>query len=161
MNDVVFNPQTVDDEKQTPMLVGVVLVLMLCIFGAYQWKSSTVSDQPSPSIGQLPPYYQQQNYQQQRYPQYPQQPPQYSQYVTQGQFQDLVRTSEKVWDRVKWNTDILTLCSIVDNHNLAVSQNGYPKSHYIYLNSDWTIDRLPEHVELNSDTREFLRKYVR
>jgi len=68
---------------------------------------------------------------------------------------------EKVEKRSRWNSEILTLISILNNHNLAVSQNGYPRSEYIYLNEDWTIDRMPNRVKLDPKTRAFLQKFVR
>ena len=63
--------------------------------------------------------------------------------------------------RGKWNSDIITLISILNNHNLVVTQNGHPKSDYIYINEDWTIDRLPNHVHLDSQSRAFLERYLR
>jgi hypothetical protein len=68
---------------------------------------------------------------------------------------------ERVEKRSRWNSEILTLISILNNHNLAVSQHGYPRSEYIYLNKDWTIDRLPNRVKLDPETRAFLQKYLR
>lgn len=88
-------------------------------------------------------------------------PPRYRDTVSQADFDQLRTTQEKIWERTKWNSDIITLMSIVDNHNLAVSQNGYPKSHYIYLNEDWTINRLPDYVQLDPETKAFLQKFVR
>jgi hypothetical protein len=82
-------------------------------------------------------------------------------YQRQQRYQEYDRYDDRYDDRVKWNTEIITLISIINNHNLAVSQNGYPKSHYIYINEDWTIDRLPDHVYLDSQSRAFLEKFLR
>ena len=68
---------------------------------------------------------------------------------------------DELWRRSRWNSDVVTLMSIVNNHNLVVTQNGHPKSHYIYINEDWTIDRLPDHVYLDSQSRAFLERFVR
>lgn len=67
----------------------------------------------------------------------------------------------KTLDKSRWITDIITLTTIVDNHNLAVTQHNLPKSHYIYINEDWTINRIPDQVRLNDDSRAFLQKFVR
>ena len=63
--------------------------------------------------------------------------------------------------RSKWNTDAITLMGIVNNHNLSVAQNGFPRTDYIYINEDWTIDRIPNHVRLDEKSKEFLERFVR
>jgi len=90
--------------------------------------------------------------------------PSYSQGYSQEQklnpmmYDHLVRKVEK---RSRWNSEMITLISILNNHNLAVAKHGYPRSEYIYLNSDWTIDRIPNRVNLDEEQRAFLRRYVK
>jgi len=89
--------------------------------------------------------------------------PSYSQ-STQGQklnpmmYDHLVRKVEK---RSRWNSEMITLVSILNNHNIAVAKHGYPRSEYIYLNSDWTIDRIPNRVNLDEEQTAFLRRYLK
>jgi hypothetical protein len=67
----------------------------------------------------------------------------------------------KVEKRSRWNSEMITLISILNNHNLAVAKYGYPASEYIYINGDWTIDRIPNHVILNEEQKAFLRRYLK
>jgi hypothetical protein len=90
--------------------------------------------------------------------------PNYSQGYSQGQklnpmmYEHLVRKVEK---RSRWNSEMITLVSILNNHNLAVLKHGYPRSELIYLNGDWTIDRIPNRVNLNEEQKAFLRRYLK
>lgn len=156
--DVVVRPRlkhsavASDDGKWGIALFVLAVMLTVGIVGAVVWKRNAAAGpyishnsqwQAPPSVDRRDP------------------PPRYSDYVTQTDFDELRKAQVKIWERTKWNTDIITLMSIVDNHNLAVSRNGYPKSHYIYLNTDWTIDRIPDHVNLSAEDRAFLEKFVK
>jgi hypothetical protein len=66
-----------------------------------------------------------------------------------------------VWDRSKWNSDKVTLLATIHNHNMVVIKNALPKSELILLNSDWTINRLPDRINLDQQDRQFLEKYLR
>lgn len=69
--------------------------------------------------------------------------------------------TQKIWERTKWNTDSLILLSIVNNNNSFVVKNNYPKSELIFLNSDWTINKMPTAVQLDEEDKEFLKKFIR
>lgn len=58
-------------------------------------------------------------------------------------------------------TDRLALFAIVNNNNMAVVKFGYPKQDIIFINSDWTIDRMPPHVQLGKEDEEFVRRFVK
>ena len=76
-------------------------------------------------------------------------------------YEEREKDTNDLWKRSRWNSDAITLLSIISNHNIAVAQNGSPKSQYIYINEDWTIDRLPEHLHLDAETRAFLERHMR
>lgn len=156
--DVVVRPRlrhvtTADDSKWGIALFVLAVMLTVGIVGAVVWKRNSTSS--------VPPYIAQQDRWEAPPTDRRNPPPRYSDYVTQTDFDELRKAQVKIWERTKWNTDIITLMSIVDNHNLAVSRNGYPRSHYIYLNTDWTIDRIPDHVNLSAEDRAFLEKFVK
>ena len=89
------------------------------------------------------------------YPQYPTDPRPSEEY---RQTQQMV---QKVWERTKWTTDRLTLMAMLTNHNTAVAQYNYPKTDYVYLNPDWTIDKMPKHLNLDTEDRAFLQRFMR
>jgi hypothetical protein len=68
---------------------------------------------------------------------------------------------QKIWDRTKWNTDRTILLSIVGNNNSYVLKNNYPKSELIFLNSDWTINKMPTVLNLDEADKEFLKQFVK
>jgi len=79
----------------------------------------------------------------------------------QRQYDGLDATAKKIWDRTKWSTDRVTLLAIINNHNLIVLQQNLPRNELIFLNEDWTINRLPDHVTLTEKNEEFVKKFVR
>jgi hypothetical protein len=68
---------------------------------------------------------------------------------------------QKIWDRTKWNTDRTILLSIVSNNNNYVIKNNYSKSELIFLNSDWTINKMPTVLNLDEADKEFLKQFVK
>jgi len=69
--------------------------------------------------------------------------------------------TRKIWERTKWTTDRQILQSIVSNNNSSVIKNNYPKSELIFLNSDWTINRMPTAINLDESDKEFLQKFIK
>jgi hypothetical protein len=72
-----------------------------------------------------------------------------------------VVTLEKIWQRTNWNSEAITLMADINNHNLYVSQANLSRDNYIYLNSDWTINRIPDHIQLDQQSREFLERHIK
>jgi len=68
------------------------------------------------------------------------------------QFDDLNR-------RVKWNNDRISLLATVQQENFLTIRNG--GNNFIYFNADWTIDRMPQYLELTPEDKEFLNKYLK
>lgn len=77
------------------------------------------------------------------------------------QYENIDLAAQKIWERTKWNSDRITLLATVNNHNLVVQQQNYPKSELIFLNPDWTINRLPNRIALDAADQEFLRRFLR
>lgn len=61
--------------------------------------------------------------------------------------------------RIKWNGDRITLLATVQQENFLQIRNG--QNNFIYFNADWTIDRLPQYLELTQDDKDFLNKYLK
>lgn len=73
----------------------------------------------------------------------------------------LSEATDKIWDRVKQNSDRITLTGTLLNNNFLVESKNLQKSRYIYLNKDWTINRLPDQLTLDAEDREFLGRHLR
>jgi len=146
--------QKSDEGKWGVALFVLAVMLTVGLVGAIVWKRNADSPFSWNIVQRDKDYYNSNNWRQES-------PPRYQDRISQRDFDQMREAQVKIWERTKWNTDVMTLMSIVDNHNLAVAQNNHPKSHYIYLNTDWTIDRIPQHVNLSAEDRAFLQKYVK
>lgn len=149
------NFQANDDTKWGLPLFLLAVLMTVGLVGAYLYRTRTAS------VAQLPAqqgYYDPSfwNNQTTMVP-----PPRYQDTITRQDLEAHQAAMTKIWDRTKWNTDIITLMSIVDNHNLQVDQKGYSKNYYLYINEDWTIDRIPECVQLSAQDRAWIQKFVR
>lgn len=81
-------------------------------------------------------------------------------YLTK-QYEATDTTAQKIWERTKWSSDRISLLAIINNHNLVVEQYNLPKSELILLRADWTIDRMPNRVVLDDESKELLQKFIR
>lgn len=152
-------PAKKKEEYATSMIV-VAIFMCVALVAAYVYRTKVggIGDSQMPQYansGYDPSYFRQQ--QQSQLPPARFQEPTVTRQEMDAQQQALV----KIWDRTKWLTDITTLNAILENHNLQVTQRGYPKSHYIHLNEDWTINRVPEYVQLTPQDRAWIQKFVR
>lgn len=53
--------------------------------------------------------------------------------------------------------DRQVLMRIVDTHNVHALRTG----NYIFIRSDWTINRMPDNVQLSEDMKQFVVKFVK
>ncbi len=146
-------------QQQQPIsptwLFGLALLLVIGVYTAWQFKNQNVSQpwaqQPSQQNQSNQQWYPQQQYQ-----------PTTEQKVDalKIQYDKLDAAAHKIWDRTKWNTDRLTLLATVNNHNMVVIQHGYPRSELILLNPDWTINKMPDRIQLDPADKEFLKQFV-
>lgn len=68
---------------------------------------------------------------------------------------------EVLTSKVKWNSDRITLMGMVLNENFVITGNNYDRSHLIFFNADWTIDKMPKYLELQEKDKEYLKKFVK
>lgn len=149
--DEIFN------KKNMPVLLLVALAIVIITWFNYQEKlnNQLSNNMQMPSqitdLNQVPPWYQNNN-----------NTPSINNSPTLDKKVELLTVgTQKIWERTKWNTDSLILLSIINNNNSFVLKNNYPKSELIFLNSDWTINKMPTAVQLDDEDKEFLRKFVR
>lgn len=151
--DEIFN------KKNMPVLLLVALAIVIITWFNYQEKlnNQLSNNMQMPGqitdLNQVPPWYQNQNNNN---------APSINNSPTLDKKVELLTVgTQKIWERTKWNTDSLILLSIINNNNSFVLKNNYPKSELIFLNSDWTINKMPTAVQLDDEDKEFLRKFVR
>lgn len=149
--DEVFN------KKNMPVLLLVALAVVIITWFNYQEKvnnqfsSNLQLPNQMTDINQVPPWYQNNN-----------NAPSINNSPTLDKKVELLTIgTQKVWERTKWNTDSLLLLSIINNNNSFVVKNNYPKSELIFINSDWTINKMPTAVQLDNEDKEFLQKFIR
>lgn len=63
-------------------------------------------------------------------------------------------TKQKVLD------DRQTLMGILINNNFAAIRDGHEED-IVFLNGDWTIDKIPQRLTLTDKDREFLDKFIK
>ena len=138
-------------------LFGIILLLVTGVAVTYQAKGG------NPYVAQ--PY---NNYQ--SYNPYPSTPApnynspydyNYPSMTVDQRMERLESAARKIWDRTKWNSDRLTLLATINNHNGVVIKNALPRQELILLNSDWTINRMPDRIQLDQQDQEFLKQYIR
>ncbi len=120
------------------------LTLSVVFAGLYRWKQSRVV---------LPP-----KVQQRERPGFLSPTPDLSKY--DKKIDALTSQTEKLSADVSANRDKITLTGILLNNNFVANWNGL-KDSYIYLNHDWTINRIPDQLTLDEQDIEFLNKKLR
>lgn len=81
--------------------------------------------------------------------------------VLKKQYENVDLAAQKIWEVTKWNRDRMTLLATLNNHNLVVMQGNHPKSELIFLNSDWTINRMPDRINLDQSDQDFIKKFLK
>lgn len=57
--------------------------------------------------------------------------------------------------------DKVSLLGIVTNQNNAVIANQRPAEELMFINPDWTVDKMPSQVAVEPTTEIFLKKHLR
>lgn len=50
----------------------------------------------------------------------------------------------------------LSLLGCIHNENIYIMKHNIDKEKVIFMNEDWTIDRMPQHLTLDVETRKFI-----
>ena len=66
---------------------------------------------------------------------------------------------EKLQVRTKNNTEKINLSGILMNENFTIIRNEADRKQLIFFNRDWTIDKMPQHLNLSDEDKEYLQKY--
>jgi len=78
----------------------------------------------------------------------------------QQQFETAAEKAIKqTWSKTRWNSERVTLLGILYNNNTAAARQG--SRDFLYLNADWTIDRMPQFLSLDAEDRAFLQRFVK
>jgi hypothetical protein len=96
-------------------------------------------------------------------PTLPSMPPDKSSEVAQLQVDvaKIKQDMDTLTGKVKWNSDRITLMGILLNENFVIMSNNYDRSHLIFFNADWTIDKMPRYLEIQEKDKEYLQKFVK
>ena len=56
--------------------------------------------------------------------------------------------------------DKVMLMGLLLNENFNIIKQDESKDEMVFFNSDWTLNKMPSHIELSDEDRDYLRKYV-
>jgi len=68
---------------------------------------------------------------------------------------------DSIQAKLNTNSTKIGLMGMLLNENFTMIMRGEGSSDFIFFNRDWTLDRMPKHIELTEDDREYLKKMVR
>jgi len=135
------------EKKNDWFFIGTAILLIFLIFITYKNKEGSQFG-PSTNIDQETPWQQESV-------------PQNRKETVEEQVVKLKEFSTKILEVTKGNIDKITLLGILQNNNSCVIKNNLPKSDLIFINSDWTIDKMPTAINLDDEDKNFLKQYVK
>ncbi len=74
---------------------------------------------------------------------------------TTGSLDKRLTTLEK---EAKWRGDLMTLLGALQNENFMCAKEG--RRDFLWLNGDWTINRLPKYIEMGEKDKEWFKRYL-
>lgn len=79
----------------------------------------------------------------------------------QSEIEKMQHNMGEIDKKLTWINKRVTLLGVLANENLMILGKGYDKSKLIFLNVDWSIDKMPEHVKLEPSDKEFLQQFLK
>lgn len=67
---------------------------------------------------------------------------------------------EALQSRVGSIRDKVMLMGLLLNENFNIIKQDESKDEMVFFNSDWTLNKMPTHIDLSDEDRDYLRKYV-
>lgn len=67
----------------------------------------------------------------------------------------------KINDKLKTHNNKITLLGMATNENFLIMYNNASRENFIFLGRDWTIDRMPQYLELSEEDKQYLRQFIR
>lgn len=64
----------------------------------------------------------------------------------------------KQGDKISKQRDMITLIGACNNENFMANKNN--DNNYLFINSNWTVPRFPNYIQLNEDDRKWFGKFV-
>lgn len=74
---------------------------------------------------------------------------------------EIVNAINILWQKQQITSDRLTLLGAITNNNVAVSKGSYSKDDYLYLNGDWTINKMPKHIRMTEREKEYFERHLK
>lgn len=79
----------------------------------------------------------------------------------QSEIEKMQHDLDKTNKRLTWCVNHMTLLAILANENMEIISKGHDRSQLIFLNKDWTINKMPKYIKLDQDDKEFLQQFLR
>ena len=78
-----------------------------------------------------------------------------------NKYNQAMDVNAKLYAQLQRTSDKLALLGTVMNNNFLVDQKNLPRTEYVYVNSDWTIDKMPNQMNFSPEDKEFFNKYLK
>lgn len=78
-----------------------------------------------------------------------------------AKYDEVVNAINILWQKQQISSDRLTLLGAITNNNVAVNKGDYPKDDYLYLNGDWTINKMPKHIRMTEREKEYFERHLK
>lgn len=75
-----------------------------------------------------------------------------------NQYDSIMNCQYQMNKDLRRNRNLLALVGSLHNENWCAVRNG--SRDYLYINHDWTIDRLPKYLTLSNSEREWFNNYL-
>jgi predicted P-loop ATPase len=76
--------------------------------------------------------------------------------------QALLRNNDKTLQRFKRSLesygDSITLLGTLNNENFSCAKHG--QNDFLYLNSDWSLNRVPKYIQMSEKDKEYYIKHL-
>lgn len=68
---------------------------------------------------------------------------------------------EALQNKVGTLRDKVMLMGLLLNENFNIIKQNENKEEMVFFNRDWTLDKMPTHIDLSDEDKEYLKKYIK
>lgn len=74
--------------------------------------------------------------------------------------ENVVSSSNKLNGKIQANNDRLSVMGMLLTENFLIVRNNHDKNDLVFFNRDWSLDRMPKHLRLSDEDKEYLKKFT-
>lgn len=81
--------------------------------------------------------------------------------ITEQKDLSIIDRIKKIEEELKKNSQRIVMLGISQNENFSILSNENPKNNFIILNHDWTLNRKPEHLQIEDEDQKFIDNNIK